>query len=406
MQSERIRPQVVRFNKLILIFGAVQKPHFAVEVMSLSCAVLDLRGDANKRNFVYFRPPVSDVNGTAFELPWLVFFPGDISNFLSSQESPFPLDWGLETMMWVLMARFPKNPIVLIRANRIDDDYACYENFLLVDAHGQPRGASLPEHMIRGSAVDYSYRLTSQTQTTQMSSDVADHAQRETNVSLLSMPSARTTTETEDPDHASDDSSPAPNAAKHLVKLLLRLVDNVAEGAPSASAIDPAISPMAPDEDPRGDSPANLSESDEEWGRYSLTRLAKLPQLVLAGFSKGHVVLNALLSPPAEEPAGLRLAEDEPSDARFYTALWSRVRALHYLDPGLDLPDLGTSQLLLLYPLLILPPPHLLHARGYNLCVGCENLPSVWDNISSVESYVASGGWVVQLIGMGVKYLS
>ena len=268
--------------------------------MALSCAVLDVLGDDNKRNFVYFRPPpVPPEEPADPNLPWLVFFPGDISDFLASRPpSRFPVEYGLELMMWILLARFPKNPIVLIRPKMLKDAFACYLNFLLVDPLGAPR--SVP----KASGIS------------------------------------------------------VPHATKHLAKLLVHLAEMnrgaIAMGAAgiSAGGPRPVAGLIAPDggRRVRGSDPSPPVGRDEH---YPATRLARVPEIILAGFSKGHVVLNALLTPPEPDhdvmadvvtvfpgrsPApGATLPTDQhqTNTDRFYTAIWSRVRQVHYLDPGL-----------------------------------------------------------------------
>lgn len=80
----------------------------------------------------------------------VIFFPGDISDF--APQVGLPNSYSLEALLWVLCAKFPEDMVVLVKPRIMNEFFACYVNFMLVDSQGNPR--NLDKEMGRGIEVD------------------------------------------------------------------------------------------------------------------------------------------------------------------------------------------------------------------------------------------------------------
>ncbi|CAD7964064.1 unnamed protein product [Amoebophrya sp. A25] len=135
--------------------------------MPVTCMVENIEGDGGRLNWCYFRPAPPSVDDdykdehnttSEKEKPWLIFFPGDISDFLMAgatrvdcPEDGVPtidshwllttgLPCSLDDIFWLLCARFPDRTILMIRPFELCGLSAVYSNFALVDAkHGEPK---------------------------------------------------------------------------------------------------------------------------------------------------------------------------------------------------------------------------------------------------------------------------
>lgn len=71
----------------------------------------------------------------------LVFFPGDISagreEMKADEESKEWIDWSTESLAILLALRFQQQ-IIVVRASRMRQGYACYDHFLTTNLNGDP----------------------------------------------------------------------------------------------------------------------------------------------------------------------------------------------------------------------------------------------------------------------------
>lgn len=98
--------------------------------MPLSVAVFHCAGVDRKCNWLLVRP----IDGATRTV---VFFPGDISDFVTGGNPYHP--YTLESLMWVLCIKFPNDTIVVVKPRMMNGFHAIYVNFLIVDEVGNPR---------------------------------------------------------------------------------------------------------------------------------------------------------------------------------------------------------------------------------------------------------------------------
>lgn len=220
--------------------------------MPVCAGVFHCSGDGRKLNWLLVRR----VPGAR---RCVVFFPGDISDFAAG-DARFP-QYSLEALLWVMSLKYPEDDIVIVKPRIMEQFFAIYVNFLLVDGMGNPRPlvskaddeAAVEDRADGGETIT----LGSESGAAEGKEDSNDAPTKGGTATFL---------------------IPPPPAVEHLRKLLQSASAQMDEALPS--------------------------------------------RLVLVGFSKGAVVLNALLR--------------ESSEAEF----WECVDAVHFVDAGLVVPGM------------------------------------------------------------------
>jgi len=224
--------------------------------MVLTFGVFQVEGLPGLQNWLLYKPPVARPKPSS---KCVLFFPGDISDFAGScRMGPY----SIEALAWVVAQRFqPDDHLVVVRAQSFNDMFAVYSNFLPVDHTGSPT-TQPPNH----SAVTHLQRLLA---------NLDRHIRTPATPSFSCAGSSCSRNDDE-------------NGAWGTQCVPLR---DCCDGDGLASRHD----------DMNGDDMA----------------LAARP-MTLVGFSKGGVVLNALMR------------EGGRGD------FWSRVDAVHFVDAGLN----------------------------------------------------------------------
>ncbi|CAE7357289.1 unnamed protein product [Symbiodinium natans] len=100
--------------------------------MPLRAGLFYCAGIAGKMNWLLVRHVPSASR-------YVVFFPGDISDFANKHA---PYSYSLEGLLWVLCSKYPDDTVVLVKPRMMLDHFAIYANFMMVDGMGNPRHLS------------------------------------------------------------------------------------------------------------------------------------------------------------------------------------------------------------------------------------------------------------------------